>query len=229
MKKSVVRASLASILLATTLSGCVNTPMTLGDMLNIPPGVDHQSAMPAGAMPGAGPGYLPNAPMQINVEVDLIRMSHAVADALVSELRKNHPSFHQRKPILVTTFVNRANLDSSSELGVLIADHVASRLTQQGYRVVEPRLRKDMAIRMGQGEFILSREIDKLSADNKAYAVVVGNYTETKSVLDFTSRMIQIKDRQVLASVDAKIPMGTDVRDLLLATGGGTPMTIVNK
>ncbi|MBF0453791.1 MAG: hypothetical protein HQL72_03110 [Magnetococcales bacterium] len=223
MKKSVVRIGFASVLLAATLSGCANNPMSLGEMLANP------TVDPTAPMSGQHAGTLANAPAQINVDVDLIRMSHAVTDALVAELRKNHPSFHQRKPILVTSFVNRNNLDSSSELGVLISDHVGSRFTQQGYRIVEPRLRKDLAIRKEQGEFILSRDINKLSADNRAYAVVVGNYTETKSVLDFTARLIQIKDRQVLASVDAKIPLGMDVRDLLLSSGGATSMTVVNQ
>ena len=218
MKKSLFRTGLISLFFAASLSGCSGTMSDLSKVFDVPPG---GSSAPT--------GDLPNGPQQINVDVDLIRMSHAVADALVAELRKNHPSFHQRKPILITTFVNRNDLDSSSELGILISDHVGSRFSQQGYRVIEPRLRNDLAIRKGRGEFILSRDIEKLSADNKAYAVVVGNYTETKSLLDFTARLVQIKDRQVLSSVDAKIPLGVDLRDLLMPTGGGVSMTVVNK
>ncbi|MBF0380177.1 MAG: hypothetical protein HQL69_04115 [Magnetococcales bacterium] len=218
MKKSVISRGLTAMILAVALAGC-SSSSPLGKLMPF-----SKPEAPKAAAP-----VLPNAPAKISMDVDLIRMSHAVADALVAELRKNHPSFHQRKPILVTTFVSRSDLDSSSELGVLISDHVGSRFTQQGYRVVEPRLRNNMAIRKGMGEFILSRDIAKLSPDNKAYAVVVGNYTETKSILDFTARMIQIKDRQVLASVDAKIPLGIDIRDLLMAQGGGISMTIVNQ
>ena len=217
MKKSLFKTSLAAIILAAGISGCANSSMDLSKLFSSPASETAQNA------------HLPNAPAKINADVDLIRMSHAVADALVAELRKNHPSFHQRKPILVTSFVNRNDMNSSSELGILISDHVGSRFSQQGYRVVEPRLRKDLAIRKGMGEFILSRDIAKLSADNKAYAVVVGTYTETKSLLDFTARLIQIKDRQVLSSVDAKIPLGSDIRDLLMASGGGVSMSIVKQ
>ncbi len=217
MKISKFRVGLATILLATGLTGCVNSQLSLSKLLEVPPGGEQANQQ------------LPNAPQKINVDVDLIRMSHAVADALVAELRKNHPSFHQRKPILITSFVNRSDMDSTSELGVLISDHVSSRFSQQGYRVVEPRLRNDLAIRKGIGEFILSRDIDKLSADNKAYAVVVGNYTQTKSLLDFTARLIQIKDRQVLSSVDAKIPLGAEIEDLLIASGGGVSMSVVKQ
>ena len=179
------------------------------------------------AIPPPAPAAAEPAQPVVQSEVDLIRMSHSVTDALVAELNKNHPSFHRRKPILVASFVNRNALDDSSELGLLIADHVSSRFTQQGYTVVDPKLRRDLAIRKERGEFILSRDIDKLSQDNKAYAAVVGSYTETLSVLDFTAKIVQIKSRQVLASVDVKIPLGVTTRDLLINSGGGTSMPVV--
>ncbi|MBF0424421.1 MAG: hypothetical protein HQL66_01180 [Magnetococcales bacterium] len=153
-------------------------------------------------------------------EVDLIDMSHKIADSLVGELRKNHPSFSRQKPILVASFVDRANVDSTSELGLMIADHISSRLTQQGYAVVEPKLREDISIRVAEGEFVLSRDIDKLSAEYRAFAVVVGSYTRSRETLDFTTRMIQVRNKQVLASIDAKMPLGTSSRDLLVETGG---------
>ncbi|MBF0262800.1 MAG: hypothetical protein HQL97_13310 [Magnetococcales bacterium] len=186
----------------------------------------------AALMGGCAPGFQgqpSNGSSIVQSEVDLIRMSHALTDALVAELRKNHPSFHQRKPILVTSFVSRGQLDSTSELGNLIADHVASRLTQQGFTVVEPKLRKSLAIRQDQGEFILSRDIEKISHDNKAYAVVTGTYTETRDTLDFTSRMIALNSRQVLASVDAKVPVNGSTRELLINTNGGTNMPVVTR
>ncbi|MBF0613857.1 MAG: hypothetical protein G8237_06735 [Magnetococcales bacterium] len=201
MKK--IHSGLATLLVAALMGGCV--------------------------APGAYPGQPMAGSTIIQNEVDLIRMSHALTDALVAELRKNHPSFHQRKPLLVTSFVQRGQLDSTSELGNLMADHVASRLTQQGFTVVEPKLRKSLAIRQDQGEFILSRDIEKISHDNKAYAVVTGTYSETREGLDFTSRIIALNSRQVLASVDAKVPVGTTTRDLLINSSGGTNMPVVTK
>ncbi|OSM04273.1 hypothetical protein MAIT1_04143 [Magnetofaba australis IT-1] len=161
-------------------------------------------------------------------EVDLVSMSHQIADALVMELRKNHPSYHRAKPIMVTSFVNRSNLDSTSELGLLIADHVSSRITQQGYAVIEPRLRKNLAVRVQEGEFILSRDIKKLTDEYRAYAVVTGSYTRTSDMLHFTTRMIRINNKQTLASVDAKLPLGPTTRELLAETGGPT-LTLVNQ
>ncbi|MBF0423603.1 MAG: hypothetical protein HQL73_11490 [Magnetococcales bacterium] len=214
MKKLCKKTSMACLITAASLCGCTVPPPPPPAMVAAPPVL-------------AGPMVVETMPPKIDAEIDLIRMSHAVTDALVAELRKNHPSFHRRKPILVASFVDRINLDSSSELGVLISDHVSSRFTQQGFRIVEPKLRENLAIRKEKGDFILSRDVEKLAQENKAYAVVVGTYTETRDLLDFTAKLIQIVDRQVLASVDAKIPLGTTTRDLLLNTGGGTPMSIV--
>ncbi|MBF0439911.1 MAG: hypothetical protein HQL93_12440 [Magnetococcales bacterium] len=198
-----LHSGIASLMLATLMGGC--------------------------ALPSAFQGQAQTGPTIVQSEVDLIRMSHALSDALVAELKKNHPSFHQRKPIIVTSFVNRNFLDSTSELGNLIADHVASRLTQQGFTVVEPKMRKSLAIRQNQGEFILSRDIEKISQENKAYAVVTGTYTETREVLDFTSRIIALNSRQVLASVDAKMPISGNTRDMLINTNGGTSMSVVTQ
>lgn len=214
MKTLCPKTSLACLVLAAGFAGCTVPPPPPPTMVAAPPIL-------------AGPMVMETLPPKIDAEIDLIRMSHAVTDALVAELRKNHPSFHRRKPILVASFVDRISLDSSSELGILISDHVSSRFTQQGFRIVEPKLRENLAIRKEKGDFILSRDVEKLAQENKAYAVVVGTYTETRDLLDFTAKLIQIVDRQVLASVDAKIPLGTTTRDLLLNTGGGTPMSIV--
>ncbi|ABK44117.1 conserved hypothetical protein [Magnetococcus marinus MC-1] len=197
MKKRLAGLSLGLLALSTALSGC-------NIVLQAPP------------PPPPVAVQLMSAP----AEVDLVGMSHQIADALIAELRKNHPSYHRSKPILVTSFVHRSNLDSTSELGLLIADHIASRITQQGYAVLEPKLRQDLAIRMQQGEFILSRDIEKLSAEYKAYAVVTGTYTRGRTELDFTTRMIRVNNRQVLASVDAKLPLSPNTEDLLLETGG---------
>lgn len=162
-------------------------------------------------------------------DVDLVSVSHQIADAMVAELRKNHPSFHKRRPILMTTFANLSRLDVSSELGLLMSDQVASRLTQQGFTIVETKMRDQLAIRQNQGEFIMSRDIDKLSQQYQAFAVVVGTYTRSRDTLFLTSRMVNVQDKTVLASVSAKIPMGRSARDLLIETDCCTTLPVVGR
>lgn len=162
-------------------------------------------------------------------DVDLVSVSHQIADAMVAELRKNHPSFHKRRPLLMTTFVNLNRVDVSSELGLLMSDQVASRLTQQGYTIIETKMRDQLAIRHNQGEFILSRDIDKLSQQYQAFGVVVGNYTETRDTVILSTRIIQVQDKMVLASVSAKIPKTRSTRDLLIETDCCATLPVVSR
>jgi hypothetical protein len=66
-------------------------------------------------------------------------------------------------PLLVATIVNIDSLGQSSRFGRLISEQVATRLTQQGYSVVEMKLRNDVYIQEGTGELLLSRDVRNLS------------------------------------------------------------------
>lgn len=162
-------------------------------------------------------------------EIDLVSTSHAIADGLIAELRKNVPSYHPTKPLLMTTFVGLRDLDSSTELGMLLAEQVSSRFTQHGYAIVETRLRGDLSIQPLRGEFILSRELDKLSRQHQAYSVIVGNYTQTRGSLFLTAKIVQLQSRQVLASVDAKLPMEPNTRELLIETSKVPSLRVVDR
>ncbi len=111
---------------------------------------------------------------------------------------------------------------------MVLADQVATRFTQNRYTVVEARLRQDLAIRPEEGEFMLSRNIDKLSAEYKAYAVIIGKYTKTRDLLYLDTQLVQVNNKQILASINAKMPMGVNARDLLVDTGGSS-LTVVNQ
>lgn len=208
-----IRSALASVVVAAGLAGLLwpASAMALFDL-----------------EPKEGSSFL-DVPAAENGEADLVRVSYALADALVAELRKNHAPLGQSQPILVATFVNRSNLDFSSEMGLLMADHVSSRMTQHEYTILEPKLRKEFSIRKDHGEFMLSRDIDKLFLENKAYAAVVGSYTESRNFLDFTVKIVEIKTRHALASADLRLPLGNNARDLLLNLGGGTKMEVSDK
>ncbi|MBF0187123.1 MAG: hypothetical protein HQL50_04275 [Magnetococcales bacterium] len=220
MKRSItgVGVGLGLMVLMAGLSGCnslLNQPnMTPGQ----PPALHNPAA-----------STLPMHP-QAHREVDIVEVSRRIADSLVAELLKNHPSFQRRKPILVTSFVDLNNLDSSSKLGLLMAEQISARMTQQRFTVVESRMRNNLAIRSRQGEFILSRDTEKIAAENKAYAVIVGNYSYSQGLLYTTSKIIQIRNRHSLASVSAKVPVTSPtLRDLLVETSDGTPVTVVNQ
>ncbi|MGN7613180.1 FlgO family outer membrane protein [Magnetococcales bacterium HHB-1] len=155
-------------------------------------------------------------------EPDIVEVSRRIADSLVVELRKNHPNFQRRKPMIVASFVNLNHVDSSSGLGLLMAEQISARLTQQRYTIIEAIMRNNLSVRQRHGTFILSRDAEKIARENKAYAVVAGTYSQSRDSLYVTAKIVKIQNRHALASVSAKLPIGSTLQDLLIETGGAT-------
>ncbi|MBF0623848.1 MAG: hypothetical protein HQL82_03470 [Magnetococcales bacterium] len=134
------------------------------------------------------------------------------ADRMVDELGDRWPP---HTPILPITFVNLDDLDNTSALGRLLARQMASRFTQKGYSLVEVTLRKDLVIRKGSGQFILSQDLERISAEHRAKAVLVGNYTVAKNRVYVSAQLIRLHDKSALASQDFSLPLDSNVRHLL--------------
>ncbi len=106
----------------------------------------------------------------------LVKSGYVIADSLVSKAKV---PISNNDTILVASFVNINNLQESSTLGRMLAEHVASRLSQRGYKVIDMRLRTDSVfMQEGKGEFLLSRDLRQVSKNHNASAVVVGTYGE---------------------------------------------------
>jgi len=91
----------------------------------------------------------------------LVKSGYAIADSLVTH--SNVP-IGANDTILVASFVNINNLKESSTLGRMLSEHVASRLAQHGYKVIDMRLiTKSVFMQEGKGEFLLSRDLREVS------------------------------------------------------------------
>ena len=183
----------------------------------------------AASEPPPDPMPVPQVEQNLFEDVDLVSVNHAVGDALVSELMKNRPNFHKSKPILPTTFVDLTNLDSSSDLGLIMAEQIAARFTQNRFTMLETRIRGQLAVKKQQGEFIMTRDIEKMGSAYKAFAVLTGTYAKGTGIIYITAKLVQLNNKQVLASVTAKIPMGVTTRDLLIESGSTEVLSIVNE
>ncbi|MBF0176803.1 MAG: hypothetical protein HQL63_08155 [Magnetococcales bacterium] len=155
---------------------------------------------------------LVSQPMTQPLPQDLVEASYAAADVMVAELEER---MMPQQSILPVTFVNLDNLDETSSLGRLIARQMASRFTQRGYSIIEAKIRKDLLIRKDQGEFILSREIEKIGQDHKAKVLLVGSYTVAQNRIFVNAQIIRLKDKVALASRDFMLNIGSDIRRLL--------------
>ena len=136
-----------------------------------------------------------------------------IADTLLAnskiELDKNNN-------ILIASFVNINNLQESSTLGRMIAEHVSSRLSQRGHKIIDMRLRKtSVFMEEGKGEFLLSRDLLEVSKNHNATAVVVGTYGESLNGVYVSARIVNPSDNTIIASCDYGLAMGREA-DILM-------------
>lgn len=148
-------------------------------------------------------------------------LAHAntfAGDALENMLRGR---VNKTSGILVATMVNLDNLDESSSFGRLVMQQIGSRLGQYGYRVLDVRLRADMAIRP-DGEFMLSRNVGQLMQSNYgAEAVLVGTYSVAARNIYCSVRVLRLSDSAEVAAYEYYLPRKGDTARLLRGSGVG--------
>lgn len=144
---------------------------------------------------------------------NLIQLAEKIADNLNERafppLMPRQPDF----PILTTTFVSNENLKETSRFGRILQEHITSRLVQLDYTVKEVKLRDSMLMREQEGETMLSRDLHDLNPKQtiSAQAVLVGTYTYTDRVMYISARLINPKDRNIIATYDYRLCMDDNV------------------
>lgn len=140
-------------------------------------------------------------------EGNLIPFSYQIADGLETNLNQ---SISKQELIIVASFVKIDNLNESSTFGRMLADQIASRLTQRGYKIQELKLRQgSIFMQEGKGEFLLSRDLQHISKNYNAAAVIVGTFAETLGRIYVSARIVRPSDSIVISSYDIGIKMGS--------------------
>ncbi len=145
-------------------------------------------------------------------DANLIDQSYRAADAL---LMRTPWLRERREPLLSATFVDINNLETSSGLGRVIGDQIGSRFAQQDFTVIEIKMRNNIFVKEGSGEFALSRSVKELSQSHNAAAVIAGTYAVGRQSVFVNARLIRATDNLVLASYDYVLPLGPDAKALI--------------
>lgn len=143
---------------------------------------------------------------------NLVSQSYQAADALLSYtpwLR------NQNAPLLVASFVNVNSMEHSSALGRIIGEQIAARFAQQGYTVIELKLRENIFVKQNAGEFVLSRDVKAISQKHNAAAVIAGTYAIGRHNVFVNARLIRAVDGMILAAYDYRLPLGPDTKALV--------------
>lgn len=149
---------------------------------------------------------------------DILTESYRAAEVLqaASESPKGvHAALEPHRPLMIASFVNIDNVQASSTFGRMLAEQVGSYFTQHGYDVIELRLRNDVLIKEETGELMLSREVQDLTQQHDAQAVIVGTYAVAADMVFVTTKVIRALDGVILGSYDYTLPIGPNTKALL--------------
>lgn len=135
---------------------------------------------------------------------DFTKANYSAVEQLISSTTV---PINKSIPVLVATLVNIDALNSSSRFGRLISEQVSTRLSQQGFNVIEMRIRSDIYIREGSGEMMLSRDVRDLSKNYQAQVVVVGNYALASGYVYLTLKVVTLADNRIIAAVNYALPL----------------------
>jgi TolB-like protein len=157
-------------------------------------------------------GCARKAPRVAMGDTNLVHLGYSITDTLISNL--NVP-LDPDKPVLVACFVDVNNVERSSSFGRMLPEHMVSRFAQQGYSVVEMKLRDSVYVREKAGEFLLSRKVRAISKSHNAQAVVVGTYLCAPPALYISARVVDGKDAKIISSCDFTLPLSESMKGIL--------------
>lgn len=159
-------------------------------------------------------GNAHNKPAQ--PEPDLSELVHAAAEQMIA----SNPELTRYSPMIAATFVSIDNLSQSSTLGRISSEIMASALSRQGMQVREVKMRDSMFIEESVGELILSRQVQRLSAQHNARSILMGTYAQGQDYVYVSARVVRAGDAMVLGSADFRLPLNNNTRSLLEGQGG---------
>ena len=154
--------------------------------------------------------------------IDLVAVTNSASLALAKKVEN---SLSADAIILSTSLANIDDLNSTSTLGRVISEQLASGLMDSGYRLKEIKMRSNVFISEEKaGEFTLSRRLAVLSKNHDAGAILTGTYAVASKTVYVNARLIDTGTSLVLASVDFQLPLDADMRtmtrkDLFLSRG----------
>lgn len=149
-------------------------------------------------------------------EPDLSELVHAAAEQMIT----SNPELTRYSPMIAATFVSIDNLSQSSTLGRISSEIMASALSRQGMQVREVKMRDSMFIEESVGELILSRQVQRLSAQHNARSILMGTYAQGQDYIYVSARVVRAGDAMVLGSADFRLPLNNNTRSLLEGQGG---------
>ncbi|MFA6789030.1 MAG: FlgO family outer membrane protein [Arcobacteraceae bacterium] len=122
----------------------------------------------------------------------------ATIASLATQMMQNK-KMHTTKPVLITSFVRLDNLKQTSEFGRVLSESLINELSNRGFNVIEFRGQVGISINE-QGEYFITRDVNKLKQNVENTYVVVGTYSRQYKQVMLNARVIDNASGQIISS-----------------------------
>jgi TolB-like protein len=146
---------------------------------------------------------------------------------LANQLHANASAATLTNTYIVTSFTNLDKLGDTTALGRLISENLMHGLQRHKWQILELRLTKGVDINT-EGEFSLSRDINKLKDEYKISGIVTGTYSAAEGNLTINARVIDVNTGIVISSAQTYIPLAWLLEIPSQNQSSPTTMRIVN-
>lgn len=162
-----------------------------------------------GEASGAAPMRALSTQPQV-LRTDVLLANYHAVDVLMQDV-----PLDPRRSVMVASLVNVDRVTESSRLGRIFSEQIAGRIVQRGVPVIELKLRESVSLQPLQGELLLSRELNEVSRQHDAQAVVVGTYAVSAQTVYISLKLVNPVGNTVIAASDYELAIDDNVRSLL--------------
>ena len=141
----------------------------------------------------------------LGADVNLVSLGKNISDTLIAQSMPPLLPRQPEQPVFITTPVNNDNLKNSSSFARSLQNSIGAEFVRQGFAVNEIKLRGNVVINEGKGEFMLSRDLMELKEKQLAQAIVVGTYTLVDRVMYLSIRLVRPGDSAILAVYEKRL------------------------
>mgnify|MGYP003571715028 CR=1 FL=1 len=118
--------------------------------------------------------------------------------SLATQMMQNK-KFQTNKPVLITSFVRLDNLKKTTEFGRILSESMINELSNRGFNVIEFRGQMSVSVN-AQGEYYITRNVDKMREKIVNTYVVVGTYSRQYGKVMLNGRVLDNNNGQIISS-----------------------------
>jgi hypothetical protein len=141
---------------------------------------------------------------------------------LAEQLERNTDVEAKEFPTILSTITDLDSLGRASTLGRLIGEHMLHELHVLGWNTTDIRITNNVFVQP-EGEFVLSRDLERLRKEHEAANILSGTYTVTKDGILLSLRITELKTGKLISSAQTRLIKDKFISHLLRSNSNTNP------